>query len=79
MQNIYVILQVILEINLCHTWNQSWDIGLSGILQSNWSRACRAKTPNLYFWQAYNFEWVVKYHNNYPFRPFKENKITKDP
>ena len=41
-----------------------WDIGLSGICNSDWSRASWAVTQKHEFCHAYNLGWQVKYHNS---------------
>ena len=54
-----------------HASTHSQDIGLSAILESDWSRAPGAITQDLEFCQSWNLGWEVKYHNDYsPVRLF---------
>ena len=51
-----------------HTSTHSEDIGLSVILQSDWSIASKAITQDIL--SVMEFEMEVKYQNNSPFRLF---------
>lgn len=56
--------------NILHIWTLSWDIALSGIFQSDWSRASFTINQKLELHLTRKLKLEVKYHNHSPFKLF---------
>ena len=51
-----------------HASTHAQDIGLSAVLECDWSRAPGSITQDLEVCQSWNLEWETKYHNKFFFQ-----------